>query len=237
MSSIAIIPADGRNERILRKNFRAFCGWLIMEYSIEAALESRLFDEVVVSTRDAEIAEAARACGAEVLLLQSAAAADGFVTMADVLFEVFSTYRERDIWFEMMCCISPAAPFVTAEKLVRAEAAFRESGAEMLESVVAFSYPPQRSLSLSNGRFVYNDPRYVRARPQDLPTWNHDAEQFYYYQVPPFLRSMRFGGAQRGYDLSCAPFLLDEMEVQELKNPADWHIAEWKYRRMKGAEK
>jgi len=237
MSSIAIIPARGGSTRRPRGYLRAFCGRPILEYSIGAALESQLFDEVVVSTEDAELAEAARACGAEVPFLRSAASSDDFEAMADMLFEVLSFYRERDQWFEMMCCIYPAAPFVTTEKLCSAEKAFRESGAEMLEAVIAFSYPPQQSLSLSDGRLVYNDPRHVRTRPQDLPTWYRDAEQFCFYQVPPFLRSMRFGKAQRGYSLSCAPFFLDEMEVQDIKSPADWHIAEWKYRMMRGAGK
>ena len=116
MSSIAIIPARGGSTRRPRGYLRAFCGRPILEYSIGAALESQLFDEVVVSTEDAELAEAARACGAEVPFLRSAASSDDFEAMADMLFEVLSFYRERDQWFEMMCCIYPAAPFVTTEK-------------------------------------------------------------------------------------------------------------------------
>ena len=233
MSSIAILTARGGSKRIPRKNIRVFCGKPILSYPIEAALESGIFEEVMVSTDDAEIADVARTYGASVPFFRSAKTSDDFATTADVLLEVLSSYRERGRDFETMCCIYPTAPFVTAEKLRKAERAFHESDADMLEPVVAFSYPPQRSFSIVDGRLVYNAPEYVRTRSQDLPAWYHDAGQFYFYRVPAFLRSMQADAEQGGYNLSCAPFTLSEMEVQDIDTLADWKLAEMKYQMMK----
>lgn len=234
--AIAIITARGGSKRIPRKNIRNFCGRPILAYSIEAARESGLFDEVMVSTDDAEIAEVSRRYGATVPFFRSAETSDDFAATADVLMEVLSAYHEQGRSFLTMCCIYPTAPFVTAEKLCRAEQVFRESGADMLEPVVAFSYPPQRSFSIMEGRLVYNFPEYVRTRSQDLPIWYHDAGQFYFYHVSAFLESMQSRVVQGGYDLSCAPFVLEEAEVQDIDTLADWELAEMKYHKMQDVD-
>ena len=230
-NAIAIITARGGSKRIPRKNVRPFCGRPILAYSIEAARRSGLFEEVMVSTDDAEIAEVAKRYEAAVPFLRSAEASDDFATTADVLYEVLTTYAGRGRQFTTMCCLYPTAPFVTAEKLRAAEAAFRASGAEMLEPVVAYSYPPQRSVSLTDGRLAYNFPQYVRTRSQDLLPWYHDAGQFYFYRVTSFLAAMA-EASTGGYKLTTAPFVLDEMEVQDIDHLADWELAEMKYQHM-----
>ena len=231
-NAIAIITARGGSKRIPRKNVRPFCGRPILAYSIEAARGSGLFDEVMVSTDDAEIAEVAQAYGAAVPFYRSTEASDDFATTADVLCEVLTTYEAQGRTFATMCCLYPTAPFVTAEKLCAASAAFRASGADMLAPVVAYSYPPQRSFSLTDGRLAYNFPQYARTRSQDLPPWYHDAGQFYFYRVASFLASVRGDAETGGYALQTAPFVLDEMEVQDIDHLADWELAEMKYQRM-----
>lgn len=231
-NAIAIITARGGSKRIPRKNVRPFCGRPILAYSIEAARRSGLFEEVMVSTDDAEIAEVAKRYEAAVPFLRSAEASDDFATTADVLYEVLTTYAGRGRQFTTMCCLYPTAPFVTAEKLCAASAAFRASGADMLAPVVAYSYPPQRSFSLTDGRLAYNFPQYARTRSQDLPPWYHDAGQFYFYRVASFLASVRGDAETGGYALQTAPFVLDEMEVQDIDHLADWELAEMKYQRM-----
>ena len=230
MTSVAIITARGGSKRIPRKNIKDFCGKPIMAYAIAAALDSGLFDEVMVSTDSMEIAEIAKAHGASVPFMRSPSASDDYATTVDVLHEVLSAYAEREKKFDFMCCLYPTAPFVTAEKIRAAYTAFMESGADMLEPVVAFSYPPQRSFSIEAGLLAYNYPEHVRTRSQDLPTWYHDAGQFYFYRVEVFRRSVEGNSEQGGYDLRCVPFVMNEMEVQDIDTIMDWQLAEAKYR-------
>ena len=184
----------------------------------------------MVSTDSEEIAEIAETCGAAVPFRRSDAASDDYATTADVLQEVLESYAAVGRQFDVMCCIYPTAPFVTAQKLRAAYDVFVKSDAEMLEPVVAFSFPPQRSFSLKNGLLSYNWPEHVRTRSQDLEPWYHDAGQFYFYRVAAFQQSMQMDDALGGYNLRCVPFVLDEMEVQDIDNPLDWLLAEAKYR-------
>lgn len=117
MRKIAIIPARGGSKRIPRKNIKDFLGKPIIAYSIEAALKSKLFDEVMVSTDDKEIAEVTQRYGAKIPFMRSPKNADDFATTADVLLEVLEEYKKIDREFGYLCCIYPTAPFVTAEKL------------------------------------------------------------------------------------------------------------------------
>lgn len=230
MANVAIITARGGSKRIPKKNIKDFCGKPIIAYAITAALDSNLFDEVMVSTDSQEIADVGKEYGASVPFMRSPSTSDDYATTADVLQEVLRTYAGRGKMFDVMCCLYPTAPFVTAEKLRAAYAAFMESGAEMLEPVVAFSYPPQRSFSITEGWVAYNYPEHVRTRSQDLPTWYHDAGQFYFYKVDAFHRSLENDNQQGGYNLHCVPLVMDEMEVQDIDTVVDWQLAETKYR-------
>ena len=117
MKRLAIIPARGGSKRIPRKNIKDFLGKPIIAYSIEAALNSGVFDEVMVSTDDEEIATVARQFGAEVPFMRSSKNADDFATTADVIIEVVQEYKNIGRAFDALCCIYPTAPFVTAERL------------------------------------------------------------------------------------------------------------------------
>ena len=116
-SSIAIITARGGSKRIPRKNIKEFCGKPIITYSIEAALHSGLFTEVMVSTDDEEIARIAEQAGAKVPFMRSGENAGDYASTDDVLLEVLDRYRKQGREFETFCCLYPTAPFVTAEKL------------------------------------------------------------------------------------------------------------------------
>ena len=120
MAMIAVITARGGSKRIPRKNIKDFLGKPIISYSIESALNSKLFDEVMVSTDDNEIAEVAKKYGANVPFMRSAKNSDDYASTADVLNEVLQEYAERGKNFEWMCCLYPTAPFVTADKLKKA---------------------------------------------------------------------------------------------------------------------
>ena len=228
MSSVAIITARGGSKRIPRKNIKEFCGKPIIAYSIEAALKAELFDEVMVSTDDAEIAEVARKYGAQVPFMRSAKNSDDYATTADVLSEVLEIYEQQGKFFDIMCCIYPTAPFVTSEKLQKAYEAFLEYGRETVVPVVSFSFPPQRSFVLKNGKLAYKYKENINSRSQDLEEWYHDAGQFYFHDVAKFKDSCATGNAGGEY----IPFILPETEVQDIDNLTDWEIAEAKFKVM-----
>ncbi len=223
---IAIITARGGSKRIPRKNIKEFCGRPILAYSIEAAVSSGLFDEVMVSTEDEEIREVALEYGAKVPFLRSGDTANDYATTNDVLLEVLAEYGKRGQHFAIGACIYPTAPFVTARKLQQAMTQFRESDADALISMVQFSYPPQRALVVEDSGLVFQYPQYLDSRSQDLEPRYHDAGQFYFFRTEAFQRNQRLMvGNMIG-------FLLSELEVQDIDNQTDWEIAEMKYRLM-----
>ena len=224
-SSIAIITARGNSKRIPRKNIKEFCGKPIMNYSIEAALHSGLFTEVMVSTDDEEIAEIAERAGAQVPFMRSSATASDYASTDDVILEVLNRYKELGREFETFCCLYPTAPFVTAQKLQRAAKLLERADAVM--PVVAFSYPPQRCVVLNeDGELRMKWPEYAQTRSQDLETYYHDCGQFYFCRTKPVLEN---GTTDLPH---MAPMIMSELEVQDIDNPEDWALAEMKYKMM-----
>ena len=223
-AKVAIITARGGSKRIPGKNIKDFCGKPIIAYSIGAALESGLFDEVMVSTDSTEIADVARRYGASVPFMRSAETANDYATTADVLREVIGEYHNRGRDFDWLCCIYPTAPFVTAEKLERAFETLLESGAEALMPVVQYSFPPQRALVIKDGFLYHQFPEFAKTRSQDLEPIYHDCGQFYFY------RTDAFGRQGVPTPLCTLPFIVPEEETQDIDNLSDWHLAEVKYR-------
>lgn len=223
MATIAIITARGGSKRIPKKNIRPFCGKPILAYSIEAALQSGMFDEVMVSTDSEEIAAVARQYGASVPFLRSAATSDDFATTRDVLMEVLEKYRAQGRRFDYMVCLYPTAPFVTAEKLRQALALLQREKGKMLVPVVRFSFPPQRAYVIRDGALVYRWEAYRSSRSQDLEPFYHDAGQFYCYDVAAYLAEN--GNIQD----DVLPLVLPEEQVQDIDTLSDWKMAELKY--------
>lgn len=226
MRRLAIITARGGSKRIPKKNIREFCGKPILAYSIEAALESGLFDHVMVSTDSGEIAEIAKKYGAEVPFFRSETTSGDFATTNDVLAEVLAEYEKLGMHFDVACCIYPTAPFVTAEKLKTAVEQLEASDADTLIPVVSFSYPPQRAMVVEKERLVFKYPEYLDSRSQDLQPHYHDVGQFYVFRTDRFAVNKKL---MVGDILS---FIVSELEVQDIDNLTDWKIAEMKYRLM-----
>ena len=228
MSSVAIITARGGSKRIPKKNIRNFCGKPIITYSIEAALVSDIFDEVMVSTDSEEIAAIAKQYGAMVPFMRSEAASNDYATTADVLTEVLKKYAEDGKQFERFACIYPTAPFVTEKRL--AEAMCLLDDADAVVSVVRFSFPPQRAFVIRDGFATYQYPQYERTRSQDLEPIYHDCGQFYCCKTKLFLEkhSMILPKTK--------PYELPEEEVQDIDTMSDWEIAEAKYKALHKGE-
>ena len=173
MKNLAIIPARGGSKRIPRKNIKLFMGKPIIAYSIEAALRSGLFDEVMVSTDDEEIAVVAREYGASVPFMRSAETANDYATTADVICEVLDCYENIGKIFDTVCCIYSTAPFISKDILQQSFHELMVNGWDSIFSLVAFSYPIQRCLY-------------------------HDAGQFYISTVTAFLKYNGFWGEKTG---------------------------------------
>lgn len=224
MSSICIIPARAGSKRIIKKNIKPFMGKPIMAYSIEAALNSGLFDVVMVSTDSEEFAKVARQYGAEVPFLRSEKTANDFAGTEDVIMEVLENYKKLGKTFDSFCCLYSTAPFVTANRLVEGFGYLTEK-ADAAISVVEYSFPIQRSVKVNKeGHLQPNFPQYMDARSQDLDKTYHDAGQFY------FVKTSTFKEEKNLWCKRTAPIVLSELEVQDLDTMTDWQLAEIKFK-------
>lgn len=224
MSNIAIIPARGGSKRIPKKNIKDFCGKPIIAYSIEAALLSNLFNEVMVSTEDEEIAEIAKKYGAHVPFMRSAKNADDFATTFDVLKEVIDKYKQLNQVFKYGCCIYPTAPFVNEYLLKDAYIKITEQNFDTVFPVVKYSYPVWRSLKVEDDKISIWWPENLNKRSQDLPPSYHDAGQFYWFDVERTLQSGVI------YSQNSGAIIVDELNVQDIDTQQDWQLAELKYK-------
>lgn len=224
MRSLAIIPARGGSKRIPRKNIRTFAGKPIIAWSIEAALRAECFDVVMVSTDDDEIAEVARRYGAEVPFMRSAATADDFATTSDVLREVLIDYRDQGVGFEVCCCLYPTAPFVAATDLVEGHRVLQREDRDVVLPVCRFDYPIWRSLARDDdGRVSLFFPEHEFARSQDLPAAFHDAGQWVWLRVAPFLHGAPLLGRNTG------SVIVPAARAQDIDTEEDWAVAEAKF--------
>lgn len=225
MKNIAIIPARGGSKRIPRKNIKDFLGKPIIAYSIEAAIQSNLFEEIMVSTDDEEIAEVAERFGAKVPFMRSTETANDFASTNDVLKEVIATYEKQNIAFENMCCIYATAPLILSNKIVETYQRLISSEFSMVYPVVPFSYPIWRCLDMDeNGALKRHWSEFENSRSQDLPVEYHDTGTFYWYKIEEWKSgSKRIGG-----------IVVEETAVQDIDNESDWLLAEMKYRLLHG---
>ena len=224
MSNLAIITARGGSKRIPKKNIKDFCGKPIIAYSIEAALDADIFDEVMVSTDSEEIAEVAKVYGASVPFMRSEATSNDFATTSDVLLEVVKSYGDLGKSFDFGCCLYPTAPFVTAKLLRKAFDTLVHSSAKTLLPVVAFSFPPQRGVFIRENKLVLSQPEYLNTRSQDIEKMYHDCGAFSMFRIPEFLSEKKL------ITDNTIPFVMDEIMVQDIDNLSDWEIAELKYK-------
>lgn len=228
---LAVITARGGSKRIPRKNIKEFCGQPILCYSIRAAIESKLFNEVMVSTDDTEIAETSIKYGATVPFMRGTETSGDFATTVDVLKEVLTQYKVLGREFEYCCCIYPTAPFVTPEKLKECFKLMTDNNCDSALPVVRYSFPPQRAFVLRNGKINYQYPQYERTRSQDLEPIYHDSGQFYFFNVQNFFKQNTM------IDNNTYPFIVPDEEVQDIDTLSDWEIAEMKYKLLSADKK
>lgn len=228
MNNIAIIPARGGSKRIHRKNIKDFLGKPIILYSINSALNSNLFDRVIVSTDDEEIATIARDNGAEVPFLRSKKNSSDYATTAEVIEEVILELKKSsDDKISHVCSIYPTAPFVNSELLKQSYNKFISHNGESLFPVCRFGFPPQRALVENDDLVTMLDTENLNKRSQDFEMLYHDVGQFYWIAAESFLKQKKM------YLNKSIFFEVDELHSQDIDNLMDWKLAELKFQLLK----
>lgn len=223
--SIAVITARGGSKRIYKKNIKDFLGKPIIQYSIEAAINSLIFDEVMVSTDDDEIAGISLKLGAAVPFMRSEKTSDDYATTTDVIEEVLNKYKKIGFEFNKLCCIYPTAPFITPEKLKTAMSMLTE-GIDSVIPVVPFSFPPQRGFIIESEKIKFRWPENMSKRSQDLERMYHDSGQFYCININSFYNQKKL------IMENTLPIILSDLEVQDIDNENDWEMAQIKYKKL-----
>lgn len=228
VARIAVIPARGGSKRIPRKNIRPFAGKPMIAYAIEAAKASGVFDHVVVTTDDPEIAEIAVATGAETPFTRPPELADDFTPTVPVIAHAVQACRDLGWAVDEACCIYPGVPFIEADDLVEALRLLESGVAPYVFPVTAFPSPIQRALKRGEvGEVAPFNPEHVGTRTQDLEPAYFDAGQFYWGRAQAWLDGLNIHA-------NGASIILPEWRVVDIDTPADWERAEAMHRALRG---
>jgi pseudaminic acid cytidylyltransferase len=229
---VSVITARGGSKRIPKKNIRLFAGKPIIAYSIEASIQSGVFDRVIVSTDSEEIADVAREYGAEVPFMRPAHLADDFTHTAPVLKHAATWLIEHGENLKHMCCVYPTAPFVTSAVIKEGFDILTKNNVSSVFTVTTFSYPIFRSLKINNNGYLEMIwPEYSQSRSNDLPEAYHDAGQLYWLNVEQFLKTEELVATD------AMPLVLPRYSVQDIDNEEDWATAEKMYLFLKSCDR
>ncbi|RTL11569.1 MAG: pseudaminic acid cytidylyltransferase [Neisseriaceae bacterium] len=221
---LCVIPARGGSKRIPRKNIKEFLGKPIISYSILTAINSKLFDKVIVSTDDAEIAELAMQYGAEVPFIRPQNISDDYATTIDVINHAISFYQSSNIQVELVCCLYATAPFITIDDLLQGYK-FLQADTDYVFTATEFSFPIWRGFKINADGFTEMLwPENYSKRSQDLEKVYHDAGMMYYGRPEAFLKFKPIFGK------SSKIIPLPHYRVQDIDTFDDWLRAEVMYR-------
>jgi N-acylneuraminate cytidylyltransferase len=219
--NIAIIPARGGSKRIPRKNIKEFCGKPMIAWSIEAAKASGLFDHIIVSTDDEDIAEVAKQWGADVPFMRPEALSNDHAGTTPVIAHATQWALDQGMDVEAVCCIYATAPFVQVEDIKQGWQALTTGDWDYAFTVTDFAAPIFRAFKQSTGGGIEMFfPEYFTTRSQDLPLAFHDAGQFYWGRPTAWLEGKRI------FDQRSKPIVIPRWRVQDIDTPDDWARAE-----------
>jgi pseudaminic acid cytidylyltransferase len=221
---LAVIPARGGSKRIPRKNVKAFCGVPMIARTIEMALQSTLFDLVVVSTEDDEIAAIARQAGALTPFTRPSELSDDLTPTVPVIAHAVRACNELGWAVQQTCCIYPCVPLLCLGDLALALEMLLTNEADFVYPVTSFAHPVQRAMRrLDTGQMQFLQPQYEMTRTQDLEKTFHDAGQFYWGQADAWLAHKKMHTAGLGLPIP-------NWRVVDIDNEDDWRRAELIYR-------
>ncbi len=225
--AIAIIPARGGSTRIPKKNIKDFLGKPIIAYSIETAKKSNLFDSVIVSTDDEEIASVARKYGAEIPFIRPKELADNYTDTGDVITHAIEFLKAKGEQFDYVCTIYATAPLLDEKYLTEAFRKLTASDAHMAFGVTSMPFPIWRTFKITKeGRCEMFFPEFFKSRSQDLEDAYQDAGQFYWENINKKPSDIPFGK-------DSIPIVLPRYLVQDIDTPEDWETAEMMYTALK----
>ena len=226
--NICIIPARGGSKRIPRKNIKSFCGQSIIGYSIKAALDSQCFDQVIVSTDDAEIAEVAKSFGASVPFVRPDELANDYTGTIPVIKHAIEWCDDQGQSPSEVCCLYATAPFVKAGILRKAYKQMQSTQADYCFTATSFAFPIQRAIKITaENRIEMFYPEHLETRSQDLEESYHDAGQFYWGKAEAFKQKKPL------FSKNSTPYILPRQLVQDIDTPEDWKRAELMYQVLK----
>ena len=228
---LAVIPARGGSKRIHKKNIKEFCGKPIIAWSIEAAIESRCFDRIVVSTDDEEIAEVAKKYGAEVPFIRPPELSDDYTGTSSVVKHAIKWFETKNLYFEQICCIYATAPFITANEIRKGLEILIKTNNEYAISVTSFPYPIQRAMRIKDNNLEMIVPKNAMTRSQDLEETYHDAGQFY-WGLPIVWESDK-----PLFSHKICPIPLPRYRVQDIDTLEDWIRAEFMFESIQKMKK
>lgn len=227
ITTLAVIPARGGSKRIARKNIRPFCGKPIIAYSIEAAIESNLFDHVIVSTDDEEIAEIAKQHGAEIPFMRPAKLADDHTGTNAIAKHAIEWYRNNGSNIDYTCCIYATAPMLQANYLKQGFYQLQTNNTEYAFAVTTYDFPVQRALTITEtGTIEALDDNAIAMRSQDLKECVHDAGQFYWGKSNAFVNELPLMSDH------ASAVILPRYRAQDIDTEEDWLQAELMYKAL-----
>jgi pseudaminic acid cytidylyltransferase len=222
--NIAVIPARGGSKRIPRKNIKLFHGNPIISYSIRAAMDSGMFDKIIVSTDDDRIARTALEYGAEVPFYRPPELSDDYTGTAPVIEHALKWLAKKDTPATYVCCIYATAPFIQSRYIKEGFETLKSKNVSSVFSVASFPFPIYRGLTIKNqGHLEMIWPEHEMTRSNDLPEAYHDAGQFYWLECDRFLKTKKM------YAQDSHPVILPRHMVQDIDTPEDWETAERMY--------
>lgn len=224
LRSIAIIPARGGSKRIPKKNIKKFHGKPLIAYSIEIALSTKLFDKVIVSTDDKEIAKIATHYGADVPFIRPKELSDDFIGTGDVKNHTIEFLKNSGETYDYICTIYATAPMLQKKYLQEGFEKLQNSNAHMAFSVTSMPFPIQRTFKITkDNRCEMFMPEHFTSRSQDLEVAYQDAGQFYWEKTSNQFSDLPFGK-------DSIPIILPRYLVQDIDTLEDWEVAEKLYK-------
>tara|TARA_B100000212_G_scaffold291237_1_gene232891 strand:+ start:1196 stop:1888 length:693 start_codon:yes stop_codon:yes gene_type:complete len=218
---LCVIPARGGSKRIPKKNIRLFCGKPIIQWSIEAALKSKCFDKIIVSTDSEEISKISKSVGAEVPFIRPKSLSDDYTSTAPVINHAIEFMKNRHGNIDYVCCIYATAPFIEPNYIKDGFKKFIDAEANFSFSVTTFPFPIQRAIKLTKeNKSKMFFPENLNKRSQDLEDSFHDAGQFYWGKSSAWLEGKSM------FDDNSIPIIIPRHKVQDIDNEEDWIRAE-----------
>ena len=225
MSNLCIIPARGGSKRIPKKNIIDFFGKPMISYAIETALNSKLFDEVMVSTDSSEIAKIAKKFGAKVPFIRSKENATDKSPTIDVLLEVLKYYSSKGEKFNYVCCLYPFTPLITNAILHNTFELIKSNDVSSVFPAVPYSHPVQRGFTINKSGIIDSiDLESLKKRTQSMKKVFHDAGQFYWFRPEILKKTKSIVNSQSKV------FEMNQLEVHDVDTLEDLELVKLKYK-------